>query len=73
MKNGQLKIGNLGVMDASGSVLLEYAVLCCGIAVVLLKFMHAEFFNFGQGYVGLGSQWAEHVRILHRAMALPIP
>lgn len=57
----------------SGAVLMEYVVLCCGIALVLLEFMHTQFFNFGQGYVGLGHEWAEHVRIMHRAIALPIP
>lgn len=56
-----------------GSVLMEYLVLCCGIALVLLEFMHHQFFNFEQGYVGLGADWAKSVGLLHRAIALPIP
>lgn len=67
----------------SGAVLMEYVVLCCGVALVLLEFMqHAVFvegtpvsgfFNFEQGYVGMGLDWAESVQRLHRAIALPIP
>lgn len=57
----------------SGAVLMEYVVLCCGVALVLLEFMHAQFFNFEQGYVGMGLDWAESVQRLHRAIALPIP
>lgn len=59
--------------NASGAVLMEYVVLCCGIAVVLLEFMHTQFYNFEEGYVGLGLEWAESVQLLHRAIALPIP
>lgn len=57
----------------SGAVLMEYVVLCCGIAVVLLKFMHTQFYNSEQGYIGLGAEWARNVQLLHRAIALPIP
>lgn len=67
----------------SGSVLLEYVVLCCGIALVLLLAIQSTgtwddkplfgFYNPRDGYIGLGAQWAEHVRIFHRALALPIP
>ena len=66
-----------------GSVLMEYVVLCCGIALVLLLAMQSEgewdgkplfgFYNYEQGYIGLGAEWANHVKILHRAMALPVP
>lgn len=58
---------------ADGSVLMEYAVLCCGIAVVLLEFFHTQFFNFEQGYVGIGREWFASVQLLHRAIALPVP
>lgn len=56
-----------------GAVLMEYVILCCGITLLLLEFMHKEFFNFEQGYVGMGLEWAETVQLLHRAIALPIP
>lgn len=71
-------------MNDSGSVLMEYLVLCCFVVAVLLAFMQREatdaqgrpvsgFFNFKQGYVGLGAEWAESVKTLHRAIALPLP
>ena len=59
--------------DDSGSVLMEYVVLCCGIAVPLLIFMHTQFFDFHRGYIGLGAEWADSDRLLHRALALPVP
>jgi hypothetical protein len=52
---------------------MEYVVLCCFLGVVLLEFFHWQFYNFTNGYVGLGAEWAEHVRTLHRAIAIPIP
>ena len=60
-------------MSAKGSVLMEYVVLTCFVGVVLLGFMHSEFYNVDEGYIGLGAEWAETVRLLHRAIALPIP
>lgn len=60
-------------MNDSGSVLMEYLVLCCFVSAVLLGFFHESFFNFEQGYVGLGAEWAESVKTLHRAIALPLP
>ena len=62
-----------GFRNASGSVLMEYVVLCCFLGVVLLEFFHLQFYNFADGYVGLGAEWAEHVRTLHRTIAIPIP
>ncbi|MBR1837616.1 MAG: hypothetical protein IJ783_10055 [Kiritimatiellae bacterium] len=70
--------------DNSGTVLMEYAVVTCFVAVVMLVFMQkaefasdgtpiSGFFNFREGYVGLGAEWASHVRLLHRAVAIPIP
>ncbi len=71
-------------MNAKGSVLMEYVVLTCLVSVVLLGFLQnaafdkdkypvSGFYNADQGYIGLGAQWADHVRLLHRAIALPIP
>lgn len=57
----------------SGAVLMEYVVLCCGIALILLEFFHSQFYNLENGYVGEGAEWAESVRLLQRAIALPIP
>lgn len=66
-----------------GTVLMEYAVVTCFVAVVMLVFMQkavfvdgtpvAGFFNFREGYIGLGAEWAANVKLLHRAIALPIP
>lgn len=70
-------------MSAKGSVLMEYCVLTCFVSVAVLTFLQqavfvngsavSGFFNFSEGYVGLGAEWAETVRLLHRAIALPIP
>lgn len=67
----------------SGTVLMEYAVVCCFVCVVVLAFLQkavyvdgaavSGFFNFDEGYVGLGADWADSVRRLHRAIALPVP
>ena len=69
--------------EDSGSVLMEYVVLCCGIALVLLLAMQGEgewngekllgFYNFEKGYIGLGAEWAGAVQLLHRAIAAPVP
>lgn len=71
-------------MNDSGNVMMEYAILCCAIGVILLAFMQTEkrdgagnaisgFFNYENGYVGLGLEWAESVQLLHRAIASPVP
>ena len=60
-------------MNDSGSVLLEYLLLCCWIGIILLEFFHSNFFNYEQGYVGYGADWSRSVQLLHRAIALPIP
>ncbi len=72
-------------MSAKGSVLMEYVVLTCLVSIVLLEFFQnakfdkrtgepiSGFYNTGQGYIGLGAKWADHVRLLHRAIALPVP
>lgn len=70
--------------EDTGTVLMEYAVVTCFVAVVMLVFMQkavfsadgtavSGFFNFREGYVGLGAEWAAYVKLLHRAIALPIP
>ena len=70
-------------MNDGGSVLMEYVVLCCGIALLLLLAMQTTgewngqklfgFYNYEEGYIGLGADWADSVRLLHRAIALPVP
>lgn len=67
----------------AGAVLMEYVVLCCGIAVPLLLAMQSTgtwngeplfgFYNHEKGYIGLGAEWADYVRLIHRAIALPVP
>lgn len=57
----------------SGSVLMEYVVLCCGIGVVLLAFFNTQFYNTTDGYVERGLEWAASVQLLHRAISIPIP
>lgn len=71
------------IRTETGSVLMEYAVVTCFIAVVVLTFLQravfvdgtpvSGFFNFSDGYVGLGAEWAGQTRLLHRAIAIPIP
>lgn len=60
-------------MNEKGSVLMEYVILCCFIGVVLLEFFHTQFFNYTDGYVGRGIDWAAYVLRLHRAIAMPFP
>ena len=56
-----------------GSVLMEYVVLCCFIALFLVEFMHKQFYDYEKGYVKRGLDWARYVGLLHRAIACPIP
>ena len=68
---------------SGGSVMMEYAVVTCLVAVALLSFMQkavfvggtpvSGFFNAVDGYVGLGVDWAATVQVAHRAVAMPIP
>ncbi len=57
----------------SGAVLMEYVILTCFVSIVVLTFMREQFYNFDQGYVGLGAEWASYVQLLHRAIAMPLP
>ena len=52
---------------------MEYVVLTCFVSLVVLEFLHTQFFNVTEGYVGLGHEWAESVRRFHRALAMPVP
>ena len=60
-------------MNSKGAVLMEYVVLTCFVSLVVLEFLHTQFFNVTEGYVGLGHEWAESVRRFHRALAMPVP
>ena len=52
---------------------MEYVVLTCFVSLVVLEFLHTQFFNVTEGYVGLGHERAESVRRFHRALAMPVP
>ena len=56
-----------------GSVLMEYVILCCFVGIIAIEFFHTQFYNFEDGFVGLGLDWAGSVQQLHRAIALPVP
>lgn len=60
-------------MNRAGAVLMEYVILTCCVSLVVLEFLHTQFFNITDGYVGLGREWAESVQRFHRALALPVP
>lgn len=62
----------------AGSVLMEYVVVCCFIACVILLFLHNEFYNVIDGYhtrgplkLGEGYVYFQKLRLF--ALSLPIP
>ena len=58
---------------SSGSVLMEYVVLCCFVGMAVAWFAYANFYNPVDGYVGLGLKFVQWRQILLHALSLPIP
>lgn len=59
--------------NCGGSVLMEYVIVCCLIGVGIVLLFHKEFFNFGDGYVGLGQKIQTETQRKLGGIALPIP
>lgn len=60
-------------MNDRGSVLLEYVVLCCGVGTALILFMHANFYNPVDGFVGLGRDLVVFYQRFQTLLARPVP
>lgn len=60
-------------MKSSGSVLMEYVVLCGLVGVAMAVVMYTQFYNVGEGYTGIGLKFVQWRQILLHALSLPIP
>ena len=56
-----------------GSMVMEYAVVICGIAVVLCLFMNLAFYNAGEGFGPVGQGIVAFYQRLQGGLSLPIP
>jgi hypothetical protein len=59
--------------ERAGSVLMEYVIVCCFIGVIVVELFHKEFFNFDDGFVGLGLVVKTAIQRVLGGIALPIP
>ena len=60
-------------IGSSGSVLVEYVVLCCFLGAVIVFALHQGFWNPSDGYVGFGRDFVRFHRLRLWALSLPIP
>lgn len=56
-----------------GSIMMEYVVALCGIAVVLVIFINRAFYSVGSGFGPLGQGIVAFFQRLQGGLALPIP
>ena len=71
MKNENNRIRKTGMRR--GSMVMEYAVVVCGIAVVLCLFMNLAFYNEVEGFGPIGQGIVAFYQRLQGGLALPIP
>ncbi len=62
-----------GATSTSGSVLMEYVVLCGFIGVAVAVAVYVGFYNPVEGYVETGRKFVQWRQILLHALSLPIP
>lgn len=58
---------------ARGSMMLEYVVVLCGIAVSLIVFMNRSFYSVGKGFGPLGQSVVAFYQRLQGGLSLPVP
>lgn len=58
---------------SSGSVLMEYVVLCCFVGAAVVLAVSAGFYNLREGYVGNGLGFVFFHRLRAYALSLPLP
>lgn len=56
-----------------GSIMLEYVIVLCAIAVSLIVFMNRSFYSVGQGFGPLGQSVVAFYQRLQGGLSLPIP
>lgn len=59
--------------EECGSVLMEYVILCCFVGACIALFVHLDFYNVSDGYVGMGLKFVQWRQTLLHALAIPIP
>ena len=65
--------GALRLPDEAGDVLLEYVIVCSWIGIAVVKFMHAQFYDFDNGYVGMGLSIQKAFQRVLEGISLPVP
>lgn len=56
-----------------GSIMMEYVIALCGIAVALVIFMNRAFYNVSDGFGPLGQGVVAFFQRLQGGLSLPIP
>ena len=59
--------------ECAGSVLMEYVIICSLIGVGVTLLFHNGFFNFNEGFVGLGLELKTATQWVLGGISLPIP
>ena len=56
-----------------GSIMMEYVIVLCGIAVALVVFMNRSFYSVARGFGPLGQNIVTFYQRLQGGLSLPIP
>ena len=61
------------IVEARGSIMLEYVIVLCGIGVALIVFLNRWFYNTTDGFGSLGQGIVAFYQRLQGGLSLPIP
>ena len=59
--------------DERGDVLMEYVVVCGIIGIGIVSFLRKEFYDFDNGYVGMGLSIQKAFQRVLEGISLPVP
>lgn len=57
----------------AGSVLMEYVIVCSFIGILVVVLFYTQFFNFNEGFIGLGEELKIATQQVLGGISLPIP
>ena len=63
----------MNMKSESGSMMMEYVIVLCGIGVALMVFMNREFFDYKEGFGPLGQGIVAFYQRTLGGLSLPVP
>lgn len=61
------------IVEARGSIMLEYVIVLCGIGVALIVFMNRWLYSSSDGFGPIGQGVVAFYQRLQGGLSLPIP